>query len=166
MARHPHVVRDAEVVAVDLEHGRRFGYRRRQLGKAAGGRMLGCSLFEIAPGRRPFPYHWHTANEEALCVLSGRGTLRLAGEQVPIGPGDYVACPTGPGGAHQVIITGDAPLRFLCVSEMIAPEVVVQPDSGKIGVIAGTPPGGEKGPRSTSAFFRKQDSREFDLEGF
>ena len=146
-------------------HGR-FGYRRKQLGAAAGGQMLGCSLFEIPPGRRPFPYHWHTANEEAIYVLSGRGTLRLAGDEVEIKAGDYVACPVGPEGAHQLINSSDDPLRVLLVSEMIEPEVVVQPDSDKIGVIAGAPPGGDKAARTMFAFFRKSDGVEFQSEDF
>lgn len=54
--------------------------RRKQLGNAAGGEQLGCSLYEMPPGQESWPYHYHTANEEAMYVLAGRGTLRLAGE--------------------------------------------------------------------------------------
>ena len=153
-----------ELEWTEYSRGERFGYRRKQLGAAAGSRMLGCSLFEIPRGRRPFPYHWHTANEEAIYVLSGSGTLRLAGAECVVGPGDYVALPVGERGAHQLINESDEPLRFLIVSEMVEPEVVVQPDSGKIGLITGSPPGGPKAERARFAFFRRNDAVEFDLE--
>ena len=147
----------------EMSHGKRFGHRRKQLGGAAGGRMLGCSLFELEPGRRAFPYHWHTANEEAIYVLSGRGTLRLAGRETPLAEGDYVALLTGEQGAHQVINDADRPLRYVCVSTMLEPEAVVQPDSGKIGLIVGSAPGSHE-PRTLLSWFRRSDAVEFPSE--
>ena len=55
-------------------------FRQKQLGAAAGSERLGCSLYELPPGAQPWSYHYHAANEEALYVLSGTGTLRLGGE--------------------------------------------------------------------------------------
>ena len=144
----------------EMKQDGRFAHRRKQLGAAAGGRMLGCSLFEIAPGKRAFPYHWHTANEEAIYVLSGRGSLRLAGRETPLSEADYVALLTGEQGAHQLINDGEAPLRYVCVSTMLEPEAVVQPASGKVGLIAGSPPGSEQ-PRTLCAWFRRSDAVEF-----
>ena len=165
MSKSKHVVHVDELDWKERSRGERLGSRRKQLGAAAGGRKLGCSLFEIPPGRRPFPYHWHTANEEAIYVLAGRGTLRLAGEELPLSAGDYVSCPVGEEGAHQVINDSDEPLRFLCVSEMIAPEVVVQPDSDKIGVIVGSAPGATEGCE-LFAWFRRGDGLTFGAEEF
>jgi uncharacterized cupin superfamily protein len=71
----------------DIEWGERdegeTAFRRKQLSDAAGGREIGCSLYELPPGKRSWPYHYHTANEEALYVLSGSGTLRVG-----VGSGD------------------------------------------------------------------------------
>ena len=50
-----------------------FMVRRRALAHAAGGRHLGCCLYEVQPGKRLFPYHYHFANEEAMYVLRGEG---------------------------------------------------------------------------------------------
>jgi uncharacterized cupin superfamily protein len=149
---------------LESSHGERFGHRRKSLAGPAGGRMLGCSLYELPPGRRAFPYHWHSANEEAIYVLSGRGRLRLADAEVPLAQGDYVACLVGEQGAHQVINDSEEPLRYICVSTMIEPDAVVQPDSDKVGLIAGTPPGGSKEQRSLSAWFRRSDVIEFMSE--
>ena len=137
----------------DVEtHGERFARRRKQLGKPGGSREIGCSLYEIPPGKRPFPYHFHTANEEAMFVLSGSATLRLDGREVRIRAGDYVAFPVGPAGAHQVINDTDEPIRILMISTMLEPDVAVYPDSNKIGVFAGSAPGGDPTVRSVFAF--------------
>jgi uncharacterized cupin superfamily protein len=113
----------------------------KQLGAAAGGKHLGCTLTEIAPGKKSWPYHYHTANEEAMYVLSGSGTLRLAGREGPISAGDYVAFPLGEQGAHRVLNDSEEPLRYLCFSTMSHPEIAVYPDSEKIGVFTGSAPG-------------------------
>jgi uncharacterized cupin superfamily protein len=112
-----------------------FGYRRKRLGVAAGGQQLGASWFEIAPGKKAFPFHYHLANEEALFVLEGEGVLRAGEEEVSLRTGDYVSFPPGPPG-HQVINRGAGPLRYLTVSTMIEPEVAVYPDSKKVGLLS------------------------------
>ncbi len=130
--------------------------RRKQLGEAAGGEQLGCSLYELPAGERAWPYHYHTANEEAIYVLSGAGTLRLDGETTPLGAGDYVALPADERGAHRVVNDGDEPLRYLVVSTMDEPDVTVYPDSEKFGVYVGSPPGGREA-RSLEGYYRTED---------
>jgi hypothetical protein len=66
MADYPNVVGDRDVEWSEQYHGEKFGYRRKSLGSAAGGEKLGCSLYEVPPGRRAWPYHYHLANEEAI----------------------------------------------------------------------------------------------------
>ena len=143
-------VRDLEWTEQDRPD--RFCHRRKALGAAAGGRDLGCSLYELPPGAASFPHHYHCGNEEALYVLEGRGVVRLGEDRFEVGAGDYVAFHTGPEGAHQVLNESDSPLRYLCLSTMIDPEVVVYPDSDKIGALAGAPPGGDSSKRLVSAF--------------
>ncbi len=152
MARREGMVHESELEWDATSHGERFANRRKQLGKAAGGRQIGCSLYEIPPGKRPFPFHFHTANEEAMYVLAGSATLRIADREVLVREGDYVAFLVGPPGAHQVINDSDRPLRILMLSTMIEPEVAVYPDSKKIGVFAGSAPGGDPTVRSVFAF--------------
>lgn len=133
------------------------GWRRKRLAEATGAEALGCSLYELPAGKRSWPYHYHAANEEALYVLAGRGTLRLAGETATLEPGDYVALPADERGAHRVVNDGDAPLRYLMVSTMIEPDVTVYPDSEKFGVFVGSPPGGS-GERTVGGFYRVDDA--------
>jgi uncharacterized cupin superfamily protein len=119
---------------VTQDHGN-FVFKRKRLGAEVGARGLGTSWFEIPPGKKAFPFHFHLANEEAIFVLEGEGTLRSGGEEQPLRPGDYVSFPPGPPG-HQVLNRGAVPLRYLALSTMIEPEVAIYPDSNKVGFIA------------------------------
>ncbi|WP_434522152.1 cupin domain-containing protein [Halorubrum sp. AS12] len=140
-------------------------WRRKQLGAAAGSEDLGCSLYELPAGERSWPYHHHTANEEALYVLAGEGTLRLDGDTHPLRPGEYAAFPADETGAHRVVNDGDEPLRYLVVSTMREPDVTVYPDSEKFGVYVGSPPGGRE-ERSLSGYYRIGDDVDYwDGEG-
>ena len=58
------------------QDGDGFTYRRARIGWQVGSERLGASLYEVPPGQGTFPYHWHSANEEMLIVLSGRPSLR------------------------------------------------------------------------------------------
>jgi uncharacterized cupin superfamily protein len=149
---HPHVVHAEDLAWTELSHGRRVALKRKQLGAAAHGRKLGCSLVELSPGRRSWPLHYHLGNEEAVYVLSGTGTLRLGTETVTVRAGDYVALPPGEACAHQLLNDGAEPLRYLCFSTMEAPDVLVYPDSRKVGVFAGAAPGGDKAARTLQAY--------------
>jgi uncharacterized cupin superfamily protein len=148
----PHVVHESDLPWTDLTHGTLMAVRRKQLGAAAKGRMLGCSLVELPPGKKSWPAHYHLANEEALYVLSGTGRLRLGAEMVAVKAGDYVALPPGPECAHQLFNDGPEPLRYLALSTMEQPDVVVYPDSKKVGVFAGAAPGGDKAARTLHTY--------------
>jgi len=151
----------AELSWEETERGDRH-FRRKRLGDATDDDQLGCSLYEIPPGKRAWPYHYHTANAEALYVLAGEGELRGPEEEIePLEPGVYAAFPAGPEGAHEIENTGEETLRFLAVSTMIEPEVLRYPDSDKVGVMAGEPPGGDAEARLVSAYFRRSDAVDY-----
>ena len=95
------------------------------------GRKIGCGVDIVPPGKRACPYHFHYAQEEVFIVLEGQGTLRVAGEMLPIRAGDVISIPPGPEYPHQIINTSDAPLKYLSLSTLEFPEVCEYPDSGK-----------------------------------
>jgi len=134
------VVHEDDLEAYETDRGS-FGNRRRLLSLSTGGRKLGCSLYELPPGRRSFPYHWHAANEEAIYVLEGEGMLRLGGRENPLRKGCYASLPAGEEGAHQVLNIGSSPLKYLCFSTMLEPDVAFYPDSEKLAVFHGGAPG-------------------------
>jgi len=121
-----------------------FSWRRARLGRQAGAERLGASLFELPPGEASFPLHYHYANEEMLVVLRGRPTLRTTGGERELSEGEVVAFVVGERGAHQLINRTEDPVRLLLVSEMVGPEVIVYPDSGKTAARE-QPPGGVQG---------------------
>jgi uncharacterized cupin superfamily protein len=94
-------------------------------------RRLGAGIDILPPGKRACPYHFHYAQEEMFVVLEGAGTLRVAGEMIPIRAGDVIDIPPGPEYPHQIINTSDAPLKYLSISTQELPEVCEYPDSGK-----------------------------------
>ena len=118
-----------------------FRTRRAMLGKQAESDRLGASLFEIEPGNAAFPLHYHLGNEEMLIVVAGSPSLRTADGERELAEGDVVSFRRGEEGAHQVINRTDGPVRILMLSERVAPDVVVRPESGKISAF-GRPPGG------------------------
>ena len=101
-----------------------FRWQRAWIGRQAGARDLGASLFELPPGGASFPLHAHYANEELIVVLAGRPSLTgLDGELRELAPGDVVACPAGREGAHRLDNHRDEPARVLIVSTMRSPEI-------------------------------------------
>src|SRR5215471_1290549 len=62
---------------------------------------LGAGYDILAPGMRGCPYHFHRAQEEMFVILEGEGSLRVAGEMVPVKAGDVVFIPPGPAYPHQ-----------------------------------------------------------------
>jgi len=134
--RHPNVVNLTEVEARPIEQGTRFGATVKGLGRASGGTRVGCNWFEVPPGRAAFPFHYHCAMEEAIYVLEGRGTLRFGDQELELHAGDYATFPVGPDHAHQLINSGEDPLRYLCLSNNVKTEVIGYPDSDKVAALA------------------------------
>ena len=133
--RHPNVVHVSEAPARTVEKGTRFGFTGKILGQAAGSTGLGCSWYEVPPGRTAFPTHFHCAIEEAIFVVEGEGEIRIGEARHPIRAGDFISCPAGGREtAHQIINTSRKELRYLAVSTMDMPEIGEYPDSGKFGV--------------------------------
>jgi uncharacterized cupin superfamily protein len=108
-----------------------YDSRRAHLAQGTAARKLGATVDILAPGKRVCPYHLHHAQEEMFIILEGSGTLRVAGEMLPLKAGDVIFIPAGPEYPHQIINTSDAPLKYLSISTMEAPEICEYPDSGK-----------------------------------
>jgi uncharacterized cupin superfamily protein len=102
-----------------------------RLAPGTAAQKLGISVDTVAPGKRSCPYHFHHAQEELFIVIEGEGTLRVAGEMLPVRTGDVVFIPPGSEYPHQFINTSRQPMRYLSVSTRESPEVCEYPDSGK-----------------------------------
>jgi uncharacterized cupin superfamily protein len=102
-----------------------------RLARGTAAKKLGASIDVLAPGKRGCPYHLHHAQEEMFIILEGQGTLRVAGELLPLRAGDVIFIPPGPEYPHQILNTSDLPLKYLSVSTQEQPEICEYPDSGK-----------------------------------
>jgi len=69
-------------------------------------------------------------------VLDGTGTLRIGEQEVAVRAGDWITLAVGPEHAHQLINDGGRTPRYLCLSTLLATDVVGYPDSRKVGLIA------------------------------
>ncbi|MCJ9429852.1 cupin domain-containing protein [Kordiimonas marina] len=103
---------------------------------------LGCSRYRLEPGKKSCPAHYHYGNDEAIYVLSGELTLLFDGQPHTLTEGDYVTLPRGTGDAHQLENRSLTPVEYLCFSTMEPADVIMYPNSGKIGVFGGGAPGG------------------------
>ena len=106
---------------------------RARIGRQAGCERLGASLWDVAPGQAAYPYHWHHTEEEAIVVLDGELSLRTPEGVRELAVGEFVAFPRGENGAHQLLNRAQRTARFLSISTSGEPDVVVYPDSGKLG---------------------------------
>jgi uncharacterized cupin superfamily protein len=135
-------------------------YRRARLGRQAGAERLGASLYELGPGAKGWTYHYHFGNEEMLIAIAGRPSLRTPAGWRELEPGELVAFRRGPDGAHLIANKGEEPARYLMLSEMNAPDVMVYPDSNKVGVIS-RPPGSPGDEDELAAWFRLDDQVDY-----
>lgn len=152
-------VNESDLEWSETEHGE-TQFRRKQLGKAAGSDYLGCSLYELDAGSKSWPYHYHAANEEAIYVLAGTGSIRVNGEIFDIESGTFVPLPVGESGGHRVINDANETLRYLVISTMEDPDVTVYPDSEKFGVYVGSPPGEQDG-RTFDGYYKIDDDVDY-----
>jgi uncharacterized cupin superfamily protein len=134
------------------------GFRalRARISRQAGSERLGLSLWEVAPGQAAYPYHAHLNEEELIVVLDGTLSLRTPDGWREMEQGEVVAFLRGEEGAHQIVNRTDRPVRFLAFSTCGDPDVVVQPDSGKIGAFERRPDGG-----GMRMWFRAEDDRDY-----
>jgi len=135
----------ANVFRPEFEEGERpegFRARRARIGYELGTEAIGASLFEVPPGEAAYPFHFHYSDEELLIVLRGRPTLRTPAGTRELDEGEAVRFPLGEEGAHQILNHSGEPVVFLAISSSGHPDVVVYPESNKLGVGERLPRGG------------------------
>jgi uncharacterized cupin superfamily protein len=120
------------------------GFRalRARVSRQAGSERLGLSLWEVPPGEAAYPYHFHHAEEELVVVLEGRPSLRTPDGWRELAAGEVIAFLRGEGGGHQLVNRTERQVRFLAFSTSGEPDVVIYPDSGKLGAFERLAEGG------------------------
>jgi uncharacterized cupin superfamily protein len=133
-----------------------FRCQRARLGRQAGSERLGLSLWELPPGEAAYPYHFHYTEEELVVVLDGAPSLRGADGWRDLCEGEVVAFPRGEHGGHQLVNRTSETVRFLSFSSSGEPDLVMYPDSGKLGAFERLPDGG-----GLRAMFRLSDAVDY-----
>lgn len=133
-----------------------FRAQRARVSRQAGSERLGLSVWEVPPGEAAYPYHHHLGEEELVVVLEGRPSLRTPEGWRELAPGEVVAFLRGEGGGHQLVNETDQTVRFLALSTSGDPDLVVYPDSGKLGAFERLPGGG-----GLRAMFRSDDAVDY-----
>ncbi len=110
-----------------------FRARRARIGYQLGTERLGISQWDLQPGEAAYPYHLHLTEEELLIVLKGAPALRTPDGWRDLAEGEIVSFPRGEEGAHQLVNRTDEPVAFLAISTHGDPDIVLYPDSNKVG---------------------------------
>src|SRR5215470_19986117 len=87
-----------------------------QLSRALGLKRTAVSIARMPPGKESFVYHSHRHEEEWLYILSGRAIAEIDGEEIEVGPGDFIAFPT-PSVPHHLKNPFDRDLVYLMVAK-------------------------------------------------
>ncbi len=133
MSNQPPIVHIDSVDTQNIGQGEKFAASIARIGAQLGMTKIGCTLVELAPGKRAWPFHLHYGQEELFVILTGTGQLRYDDGIHELRQGDVFFAGTGPGTAHQIINSSDAVLKYLALSSMEDPEVCYYPDSDKYG---------------------------------
>ena len=103
----------------------------RRFGEELRATLWGGTVYELEPGKKLCPYHWHFGEEEWLLVVSGTPTLRTPSGERALRPWDVAVFVRGEAGAHEVRNdTGEA-VRVVMLSTASDPEVCVYPEAAR-----------------------------------
>ncbi len=108
--------------------GQTAGRIRQALGDAGGLSDFGVNLTTLPPGAWSSQRHWHSEEDEFVCVLSGELTLLTdAGEQL-LQAGDCVAFPKNTPNGHHMVNRGGETAICLDIGSRSATDVCTYPD--------------------------------------
>jgi uncharacterized cupin superfamily protein len=125
---------DTQLASPQAQHYRRpprYSSHTAGLTDGTAAKQLGAAVDVVPPGQQSCPYHCHHAQEEMFIILAGSGTLRVAGQRLPVVAGDVITIPAGPEYPHHLINTSSNPLTYVSISTQQQPELCDYPDSGK-----------------------------------
>ncbi|MEA2272629.1 MAG: hypothetical protein QOI98_1337 [Solirubrobacteraceae bacterium] len=128
--RPPTILALDDVPVTRNEHGR-VSNVRRDFGDNMGAVTTGLGHLIVTPGRRCYPMHCHSAEEELFVVLMGSGKVLLGDDEQPVRAGHVVSRPPGTGVAHA-FEAGEEELVLLAYGTRDPNDIAYYPDSNKI----------------------------------
>lgn len=123
-------------VAEDQQQPAGHRFARAMLGKAAGAKLTGLSIYELPPGQAAWPYHYELNCEEWLIVVDGELVVRTPEGAASLRAGDVMCFPAGAAGAHQIRNESDVSARFAMPSSGSGDGLVaIRPDSNTAFIV-------------------------------
>jgi len=114
-----------------------FRARLFDLTERLGAAVIGATVWEMEAGAKRGPYHFHHGVEEWLYVVSGAPVLRDPDGERVLEPGELVAFPSGPAGAHTLLGPGRVVIFSAGARGWGEAFVTVYPDSDKVAAAPG-----------------------------
>jgi uncharacterized cupin superfamily protein len=108
------------------------GKMRAEISWFLGVRRLGYAAARLEPGEHSPTLHGHSLEEELVYVVSGTPTIQTPGGRFVLRPGDLVALPTGPAGAHKFFNESTAPCTWIVFANVAEGDSAFYPDSRKL----------------------------------
>jgi uncharacterized cupin superfamily protein len=112
-------------------HGRYRSFDA-EVGYVIGAEHLGYQVVKLPPGARFCPVHAEFSEEELFFVFDGEPSIRTPNEVLRCRKGDFIAFPTGPTHAHQVINESSAEVTLLLLGANAEQNVTSYPESDKL----------------------------------
>jgi len=104
------------------------------IGDALGCEKIYVNIDYVKPGGVSTKYHSHSKQEEFFLIMSGKGILRINGEEISIKTGDVISKPAGKDIAHQFINNSSEILQILDIGTREKDDVATYPDENVISV--------------------------------
>lgn len=112
-----------------------YEYDKYEVLPRNGGNQCAVILYDIAPGKSNYPFHYHSGSEEIFYIISGQGIVETNDGEIPISAGSIIICPAGEGGAHKITNTSqEAVLTYIDIDTVPKTDMGVYPKSGKIAI--------------------------------
>lgn len=102
------------------------------VGDSIGSEKLYVNIDSVKPNSVSVKYHFHSKQEEFYLILSGRGLLRMNGEEIPIKQGDVISAPAGKDKGHQFINNSNDILQILDVGTKEKDDIITYPDENTL----------------------------------
>jgi uncharacterized cupin superfamily protein len=110
---------------------------RKRLGDAGGLTQFGVNLLRLPPGVWSSLRHWHSAEDEFVCVLSGEVVLVTGEGEETLRPGDCAAFPKGVADGHKLVNKSKAMATVLEVGGRAPEDVCTYSDVDMVASMKG-----------------------------
>ncbi len=102
------------------------------IGDAIGCEKIYVNMDYVKPGAESVKYHSHSKQEEFFLIISGKGILRINGEELSIKKGDVISKPSGKDISHQFINNSLEILQILDIGTREKDDIITYPDENVV----------------------------------